>query len=192
MRLNSVLFIAAVLLTAPSARALDLRLGMVGGFGQSVVSARGGSQAESPGMFGAYVDYAVNSRQTIGLEHVRTFAMKPVSTGVSISGLTTRWYYINPAPAGVTGANEGTYLYEKYLAPYLGAGIGFSQSSLLPANEDAAVTNSVGVYAKLRAGIDMPWLDRVGFNAESSVATTFAGFGTVTMFNLNTGFYYYF
>ena len=193
MRLNRWL-LGAILCTSPGfARAMDLRLGFLGGIGNSTVSARGASQKEGPGGFGAFVDYAVSARQTIGLEHIRTFALKPVSTGVSISGLTTRWYFLNPAPTGVTGMTDNTtYLDEKYLAPYLGAGVGFSQSSLVPDTEGGTITNAVGIYGKGRVGMDIPWLARAGFNTDASIATTFLGFGTVTMFNVTMGLYYYF
>lgn len=192
MRLKPVLFILSLLAIAPTASAVDLRLGMAGGMGTSIVSARGVSQSESPGMFGAYVDYAVNSRQTIGLEHIRTFATKPVSTGVSISGLTSRWYFLNPAPSGMSAEANSTYLFERYIAPFFGVGVGFNQSSLLPSNEGDKSTNSVGVYGKVRLGMDIPWMERVGLTAETSVASTVLGDGSVTMFNANLGLYFYF
>lgn len=193
MRLDRGFFFLILLLAPLSASALDLRLGFSGGLGNSVVSARGASQKEGPGGFGAFVDYAMTSRQTIGLEHLRTFAVKPVSTGVSISGLTWKWYYLNPAPTALNPlALSRSYLFERYLAPYFGAGVGFSQSSLLPDTEGGTVTNAVGIYGKGRAGIDIPWLDRAGFNGDFSVATTLLGQGTVTMFNMTMGLYYYF
>lgn len=195
MRLNFTILLGVLLLGTGGAQAVNIRFAPNFGMGSSSVKGSALSQGESPLSFGASVEYIAGPRITLGLEHQRTGAMKPVSTGVSVSGLMMKWYYLNPAPlarSSLASEGSGSYLFERNLAPYFGAGTGFAQSSLLPEASGGPVSNSVVVYGKARAGLDIPWLDRAGITLEASAASTVAGFGAISMFTVTTGIYFFY
>lgn len=174
------------------AEAADFRLDLSSGLGFSLVQSRGEEQSESPGSFGASVEFPYRSRLSIGLEHVRTLALRTASTGVSLSGVSHRWYFWNPAPHGLLNRNvSGTYILEKTISPFFGQGLGFMQSSLLP-GEGGVIANSVGLYVKASGGLDFPLWDNWGISSEMSVSRTIAGYGSILMLTATIGGFFFF
>ena len=172
-----------------------LRFGATSGLGVAKVDTGVEQQSESPGAFSIYVGYSSDYRLFLGFEHVRSYSISPLSTGVSFSGAFVRWHFLNPIPT--TWNREGreeSFLIRRSLSPYFGAGAGFAQSSLFPQNEVTKddLLNAVSVYLGGKAGLEYPVWNRLGLLAELNLIITIFGSGELTAVNVLAGMYYNF
>lgn len=193
MRLKTGVFLLFIM--SQTAFGEVLRLGATSGLGVSKVDTEDLQQSESPGAFSIFVGYSSDYRLLFGFEHVRSYSISPLSTGVSFSGVFARWHFLNPIPT--TWNREGrdeSFLIRRSLSPYLGGGAGFAQSSLFPgegASQDDLL-NAVSVYIAGKAGLEYPVWNRFGLLAELNLMVTVFGSGELTALNALAGLYYNF
>ena len=147
----------------------------------------------SEGPFGgaSFIEYALDDRRTIGVEHLRSADLEAVSTAVSFTGIYGKWYPYTPQPQYVPSEKDLTVssLVLVDLSPYVSTGLGFFQSNIpgvFIGDEDA---NAAGLYFSLKGGIEYPIWRGYGLRLEAGGAFSFGGTGTSNMPYLMLGFY---
>lgn len=160
------------------------------GAGQSVTSNEI-SEKEGPFTQAYSVEGLVNSRLAVGVEHVRSLSTN-LSTAIALSGLMMR-YYINAAPSPHHKVDElmtDRVSFREY-ALFMGAGYGFAQSSRFP-DENGKTSNAAGFYVSPRAGMDYQLTSKIGFRTELLIGLSVMGKGSISMFSMGAGVYYFF
>lgn len=164
----------------------------------SAVLGMGSSQtkneiAEQEGPFSqAYtIEKMQSSNSSIGIEHLRSFSSKLVSS-ISYTGVIYR-YYLNAAPVGYFKPEEldtGRISYRDF-SIFTGAGAGFTQSSRLP-DPSGLSSNAAGIYLSPRVGVDYQLTGRLGVRSELLIAMSLVGKGQISTFSVGAGIYYFF
>jgi hypothetical protein len=125
------------------------------------------------------VDYVLNSRQLVGLEHLRSLSLSPTSTSMSFTGIYFN-YYLNAIPTpniSVDRLDPGEVVFRD-IGYFIGAGIGLGQSNNLP-DAKGKTSNSAGVYLSPRIGADIQLTKSLGARSEVIMATSMIGTGSL-------------
>lgn len=169
----------------------NMRIGGVFGVGQAGAQNSETTRVEGPLGFGAFVDYTINSRLTIGAEHQRSFGTG--STAVGFTGLSFKWYFWTPQPQWMVNAEDQitrSFLIQKNFVPYLGFASGFAQASF-PARSNEKDVLVVGPYASAKGGLEYPVTGRWGARSEFVYGMTVGGKGRAELVHLLFGLYYF-
>ena len=176
----------------------DLRVGGAVGFGaggtvQDVV--RNGaiepiSRSEGPGSFSLSLDWLLNERVGLGVEHQRNFRVAPFSSGVSLTGLVGRWYLGGPAPdlqSPDLGAAGARVLVQR-ISPFVGVSTGLAFSMIERENDLVSEIRGSGLYLGGRVGAEYPLGRSLGLRPEAAYSTTLQSKGGVAEYHLSIGF----
>lgn len=196
MRPSYLLILFIFILSIQSgARASSLRTGGMAGVGDSVVNTDENLvRTEGPISYSFFLEYSFDSRLTLAAEHVRSLDLSPVSTGISMTGLHGKYYFYTPHPQNLKpqlGLRSTVNVIQKSWSPYVGTGIGFSQSSVLPRTDEETAAASAGLYIKASFGVEYPLWGKWGLRSELSYGTSVVGTGQVQMLNWLWGIYAY-
>jgi hypothetical protein len=172
------------------AAAVDLRYGAAMGFGGQglvqVVNGKSVQRSEGPGMLALSLETLLKDYLSLGLDHSRGFRLGPLSSGVSFTGLTGRWYF-GPAPSVSRVSEQGATLFVRRFAPYLGLGAGVAFAKITRSNDLVPETENSGMYIGYRAGVDYPLSPGLLARTEVSYATTLQSDGLVNQFAFLVG-----
>ena len=182
------LMIMALCEVAP---AEDLRLGASLGYGSAGAQNNGTTRVEAPVGFDAFLDYSLDSRLTIGVEHERSF--QSGSTAIGVTDLSSKWYFWTPQPQIIIPSNqiEKTTLIDKNIVPYLGAAVGLAQASFPKRKDSESDVLVVDPYVSLRGGFEYPITGRWGSRAEFNFGMSVGGQGEVQLVHIFLGIYYF-
>lgn len=150
------------------------------------------SQSEGPLTDIFTIESVIHSRLVIGAEHLRSFNLSPMSTGISFTGVffrnylnsvTTPYYSPDSVPHHMISIRE--------LSFFTGLGFGIAQSSLLP-DSDGKSSNAAGFYLSPRVGSELYLTKALGIRSELMVAMTVVGKGNITSVSLIGSLFYSF
>ncbi|MCH2535317.1 MAG: hypothetical protein MK008_12815 [Bdellovibrionales bacterium] len=169
----------------------SFRVGAMAGFANASTKTDETSLSEGPFGGASFIEYALDDRRTIGVEHLRSADLEAVSTAVSFTGIYGKWYPYTPQPQYVPSEKDLTVssLVLVDLSPYVSTGLGFFQSNIpgvFIGEEDA---NAAGLYFSLKGGVEYPIWRGYGLRLEAGGAFSFGGSGTSNMPYLMLGFY---
>lgn len=165
MRRERILLAALYLvsLAVPTAsRAGDFHLGTglgYGGAGITKVEDVGGTKesvkrSEGPGTITFYADYMLSDVFSIGFEHLRGFRLGPASSGVSFTGINTRWYFRTPAPTVAKASPTESTLLIKQFSFFVGLGSGFAGGNINRDDDLVPSLSASGAYFGFILGAD--------------------------------------
>ena len=191
-----MLFALCLLLGASRALA-QVRIGADAGYGNADVNVEGIGFNEGPGSFSAFIEYPLHSRLSVGAQHVRSLKNDAgeVSTAVSLTGLTARWYPLSSGPSGGESALRAVKesIKSENIALFVQGAAGFSQTSLRTKRvEDRGKGTSVGVYLGVETGLELPLTGQLGLMSVLGFNRTIMGTGTLQMLTATMGFYFIF
>lgn len=173
-----ILFVFYILNWASYGLAANIRLSWGGGF-SSVQTKNEITQSEGPFNQLYSLDSLLDSKNMIGVEHIRTVSLSPMSTAISFTGLLYKYYINNaPGPFWEVSAMPTSQIVYRDLAVYVGGGIGFAQSAL-PPDENDKISNAAGIYLNPRVGADLQLTPRWGIRGELIFFTTIYGKGSI-------------
>ena len=182
-------------MTHTQAQASSLRTGGMLGLGDSVVNTSENLvRSESPLSYSFFLEYSFDSRLALAAEHVRSLSLSPSSTGISMTGLHGKYYFYTPHPQNLKpqlGSRSSINLIQKNISPFVGLGMGFSQSSVLPRTDAESAAVSAGMYLKASFGVEYPLWSKWGLRSEVSYGTSIVGTGQIQMLNWLWGIYAY-
>lgn len=181
-----------IFLFSTQAQATFLKIGALGGFGQFTAQREDLSGSEGPLAFAVTLDYDINSRWSLGAEHLRSFSMSPLGTSISQTGFTGRWYYLSPVPNALDFNKPylRARVLQKGFFPYVGWSAGFAQASIVNAdNKKSVIALSLSVAAK--AGVDYPIMNKFALRYEINLGFPMMGTGSVSYYALNVGGLYF-
>lgn len=169
----------------------NLRVGGMLGLGKFNVSVQEIQKSEEPYSLSFFMDYSYSARMAIGVEHFRSATLAPINSRVGMSGVSFKYYFLNPHPQILDEAKEikKSFLIQKNYTPYYGFGIGYGQSSLFKRTETDVDASTTGAYGTLRLGIERPWVSTWGLRSELNFGQTLMGSGTVSFYQLVVGMY---
>lgn len=175
----------AVLCSSPKGQAI--RLIVETGFGGST-SKNEETYQEGPLIQSYTFDYDYDSRNTFGLEHVRSLNISNMSTSMSYSGLVYK-FYINGSPGPYSDLSNMKLNAVEYrdLCLYFGGSVGFAQSSAPP--KDGLNRGAAGIYLSPKAGMDLAMSQSWGIRSELILQVLTVGTGSLTTMGLGGGFY---
>ena len=154
------------------------RVSVGGGLGQTQAS---NEITETEGPFTSLVtmDYVITSRQMVGLEHLRSVSLSPMSTSMSFTGIYYS-YYMNAIPTPYVSVDkiDSEEIVFRDIGYFVGMGIGMAQSNNLP-DADGKTSNSAGFYISPRVGGDFQLTRSLGARGELIIANTTMGTGTI-------------
>lgn len=187
-----LLFTLLTFLYSMSAQATFLKIGVLGGLGQFTAQREDLSGSEGPLSFAVSLDYDINSRWSLGAEHLRSFSMSPIGTSISQTGFTGRWYYLGPVPNALDF--QKPYLRARVLQkgffPYFGWSAGFAQASIVNADNKKSVI-ALALSLALKAGVDYPIFNKFALRYEFNYGLPMMGTGKVSFYALNIGLLYF-
>lgn len=185
------------------ARAGDWRIGGAIGLGGTGITSSPNvngektlvPRSESPGIFSIYVDYLLSDRVGLTAEHIRGFRLGPFSSGVSFTGVGTRWYFLAPAPSTPKTSGTKTSILVKRLIPFVGLGAGVATGTISRDEDQAPTVSGSGVYLGFRGGVDYSLAPGWGLRPELTTLATFSSStippSSVSEFGLQVGLYFY-
>ncbi len=171
----------------------SLKITTLAGPGQYSASYKDKSANEGPLVLSVVVDFDLTSRMSLGVEHSRSLALSPMGTSIALTGLVARWYLVTPVinPIRLNETFQTIRITQQGISPYLGAGIGFGQASVL-GSEDKDNVVSLNVMLAPRIGFDYPLTGGLGLRAEAVVGFSIFGTGTTSTNQLQGGLIYQF
>ena len=178
---------------AAISQASSLRASYLFGFGVGV-SSEAGYFVESPVGMAFMIDYTYSRKMSLGVDHLRTWGLSPVSSSISFTNLNFKYYFIGEIPTigkDYSIDDQKSVYFANAMSWYLGTSLGFGQSSVIPA-EGVANASTSGLGAGLKMGFDYNMFRRMGFRGEGSLTTTVMGEGSLAVFLMVFGFYYAF
>ena len=150
------------------------------------------SQSEGPLTDIFTIESVVHSRLIVGAEHLRSFNLSPMSTGMSFTGVFFR-NYLNSVPTPYYSSDAVPYhlIVTRDFSFFTGVGIGIAQSSLLP-DSDGKSSNAAGFYLSPRVGSELYLTKSLGVRGELMIAMTVVGKGNITSVSLIGSLFYSF
>ena len=205
MRLNRFRLIAlfpALLITTASAS--DFRLGTglgYGGAGITKVTTVGEDKqsvkrSEGPGTFSLFVDYVLSDTVGIGLEHNRGYRLGPFSSGVSFTGINTKWYFRGTAPSVAKVSETGSTLLVKQFSFFIGLGSGVATGSISRDDDLVPTLSSSSMYIGFLLGADYPLSAGVVLRPQITSYSSFSSSSTtspasLSFFSFGAGIYWF-
>ncbi len=195
----SFIFCAWLLAAAPAGAAKEYRWGIAVGFGGTGASETtevdGSSQvvkrSEGPGVFMLSADRQFSARWGLTAEHARGFRLGPFSTGVSFTGVTSRWYPMAAAPFLSDPGDAPTSLVVRQYAPFVGFSGGLASGQIAREGDKVPLVSASGMYVGTRFGADHLLRQDLALRYEMSFSTTIFASATkpssMTEFSLRVG-----
>ncbi|MBX2989216.1 MAG: hypothetical protein KF802_15110 [Bdellovibrionaceae bacterium] len=185
MQLNRGMVFLFVTLLPLASQAL--RVSAVLGFGSST-SSRDSSYNEGPFLQAYAVEYDYDSRNVVGVEHVRSLSLSPMSTAMSYTGLAYK-YYLNgiPSPYNDLGGMKANTVEYRDWSVYTGGSFGFAQSNA-PQDIDKSRA-AAGIYIAPKGGVDFPMSGNWGVRSELIFQMLVVGSGSMSSMGLAGGVY---
>jgi len=159
----------------------DWRWGIALGFGGEGISSKqtladGKStktvdRSEGPVVLGLFVETLLSDRLGLSFEHSRGVNFLPFSSGVSFTGVVSRYYFMGPAPSMVESAGLGSLLIKNF-APFFGGAVGLAQAAVQREGDPVPVVSGSGVFFGIRLGADYAQGPGYGLRAEIAASTT--------------------
>lgn len=178
-------------LFALSAEASQLRLSASLGIG-SASSSNEVSESEGPLAQIYGFEYILNTKNVMGVEHYRSFAISGMATSIAFTGLSYRWYLNNlPGPYDDIQKMEMNTFQVRDLSFYTGGATGISQSSF-PPDLDGKVASAAGIYINPKFGMELGLASRWGFRSELNYLMMVFGTGSMSAVSLSAGILYMF
>lgn len=190
--LKKIIYIALFIINAKSyALESNIRVGGLLGLGKFSVTVQEIQKSEDPYSLSFFMDYSYSSRMAIGVEHFRSATISPINSRIGMSGISMKYYFLNPHPQILNDAKEitKTFLIQKNYSPYYGFGIGYGQSSLFKRTETDIDASTTGAYMSLKLGAERPFVNTWGLRSELNIGQTFLGSGQVSFYQLVFGLY---
>lgn len=193
LKLRSLFCILIICLLVDTSYAV-IRFGALAGFANASAANSEASLAEGPFGGSAFIDYSIDDRRSVGVEHLRSASLSPLSTACSFTGLFSKWYPYTPQPQYAAADKDLTIstITIRDLSPYVAVGLGFSQTNIPGKYKGDKPANTVGLYAALKGGFEYPVWRNWGARMEYGAAFSFAGTGTVSFPYMMVGFYTFF
>lgn len=171
-----------------------IRLGALAGFARASAASSEASLTEGPFGGSAFIDYSIDDRRSIGVEHLRSASLSPISTAASFTGIFMKWYPYTPQPQYAAADKDLTIstVTIRDLSPYISGGVGFSQTNIPGKFKGDKPANTVGLYIALKGGFEYPVWRTWGARLEYGTAFSVGGTGTVSFPYMMLGFYTFF
>lgn len=181
MQLKNLLTAVCILVSSTSWAGFRISGGL--GLGQTETSNEI-TDTEGPFVTLVSMDYLLDSKNMVGLEHIRSLSLSPMSTSMSFTGIYYS-YYLNAiptpyVPAEKLGPEEIVY---RDLGFFVGVGVGIAGSNNLP-DEKGKTSNAAGFYLSPRVGADLQLTRTLGARGQLLIATTMMGTGTISATSL--------
>jgi hypothetical protein len=185
------LLLALVCLTMSSPAWAGFRIAMGIGLGETEASNEI-TDKEGPFVTLVSMDYLLNSRNLMGLEHIRSMSLSPMSTSMSFTGLYYA-YYLNAIPTPYVSAEKlgPEEIVFRDLGFFVGMGAGLAQSNNLP-DAKGKTSNAAGLYVSPRVGAELQLTRNLGARGQFLMATTIVGTGAITSMSLLGSFFWCF
>lgn len=189
-----VLIFFVILATSQSQAARFIALG---GFGEAKSTSAGTTAAtrlESPGGISFAIDQQLGQQYQgayyIFAEHMRSLGS--TGTSVGFTGLGIKFYpWLSPSSIGISQPGIRSQMTFTGYVPYLGAGFGFAQSSIL-GNTTQQDVLAVGGYVSIKGGVEYPMSATWGLLSEGNYMMSVAGSGKIEALNVLFGCYFSF
>jgi hypothetical protein len=159
------------------------------GFGNSSTSNEVSYQ-EGPFVQVYSVESLINSKLTVGVEHIRSLS-QTFNSSIALTGGLIKMYINNvPSPYIKAESLKKTSYSFRDFGFFIGSGIGFSQSSKLP-EPSGLSSNAAGIYLSPRVGMDFQLSGRLGSRSELVLAQSLIGSGQISVIGLTFGLYFF-
>lgn len=164
-------------LAAPAWAGFRIAAGL--GLGQTQAS---NEITETEGPFATLftADYVVDSKNLVGLEHMRSLSLSPMSTSMSFTGLYYSYYWnAIPTPYVTADKLDPEEIVFRDIGYFVGMGLGMAQSNNLP-DAKGLTSNTAGFYVSPRIGGDLQLTRKMGARGELIMGMTLMGTGTIS------------
>jgi hypothetical protein len=190
-RKGSPLILSLFLAAAVPVGASQLRVTASAGVG-TASSSNEISKSEGPFAQIYGFEYILNTKNVLGVEHYRSFALSGMATSIAFTGVSYRWYLNNvPGPYNNLQKMELNTFQVRDLAFYTGGTVGIAQSSL-PPDIDGKVANAAGFYLDPKFGMELALTSRWSFRSEFNYLMMVFGTGSMSAMSLSAGLSYLF
>lgn len=157
----------------------DFTYSVIVGFGNSTIQKdvevqgqiRDVSYSEGPGMIGFSIETFIHEKWTLSLSHTRGVRLGPFSSGVGLTGLTARRYFMREPPF-LPKKDLETNLVIKRWAPFAGVSSGIAIGKAVRDDELVREVEGSGLYFGLNLGVDYHWSKNIILRPEFHYYTT--------------------
>jgi hypothetical protein len=173
--LNAIV-IALATLGATISSAGDFRASLRTGYGSNSITTTTQTLGQSNFAVAGEMDFALDSRRTVGIEVMRTLSSSDLTSSTGVTGFVFKQYFLNPLPVRASDLEgvEHTTVYQRSFAPYLGASSGYG-SAVVQGKRPGLGLAASGIYLAAKAGFDLPISGPLGLQAELAYGSTFGG-----------------
>lgn len=112
------------------------------------------NKSETPGVISFNWDFQWSDRLLITLEHIRGFRLGPFSSGVGLTGISSKWYFRDPIPSMIKTSSSDSTLLIKQWSPFVGGALGIASGEINREGDEVSSVSSSGIYFGLRTGAD--------------------------------------
>jgi hypothetical protein len=161
------------------------------GLGLSSISQGDVSLGERPGGITATLETVYGPHWSVAFDHTRSFGIMPLTSNVSFTGFTMRYYWDTPYPKPELD-NEPPYAqshwFETKRSPYFGFGAGYAEGAIGKIIENTSYgISGDGPYWTMRVGADYPWGPNRVYRLEFGISSVIGAVGGVSMVTLLWG-----
>ena len=171
----------------------SLQISVLGGFGSG--TSKDESQfVDEPIGTSFRLDYFLSKKLSTGMEHIRVWGNFPVNSSISFTNWTGQYIFLgeNPSFSRKYSTSDSKNFYSsRALSGYLGASLGFGQSTIIAGGESPNSNNS-GLGFGLKLGLDYNLWNRWGIKAEGNLTTKVVGRGSLSALLMVVGLFYLF
>jgi hypothetical protein len=170
-----------------------LRGGFAIGIGMSSMTQGIVSLGERPGGISASLESVYEPHWSVALDHTRTFTIMPISSNVSFTGFTMRYYWDTPFPKPEI-ENEPwaqSHWAETKRSPFFAFGGGYAQGAIGKVIEGTSYgISGDGPYMTLRVGADYPWGENRTYRLELGLSSVVGAVGGLSMVTVLFGIFW--
>lgn len=183
------IFLFTICLVKPPLANASMRISGGLGLGSSETSNEI-TESEGPLTQKYSVEFIYHSKLIMGVEHIRSFSLTPMSTAISFSGVFAQWY-LSSVPTPYVSAEEAltNQISFRDLGYFVGMGVGLGQSARLP-NESGKSSNAAGLYISPTVGLDLQLTKSFGLRSALLIALSVVGSGNLSSFSLVESVYW--
>jgi len=111
-------------------------------------------RSDGPILLSFFAEYVLKHNMSLAFDMIQGITLNPYSSGVTFTGGTYKYYYMNSIPSTVKSAGQNSILMMQEISPYVGGSIGLAKGHISRENDLVPEVSAEGVYFGIRAGAD--------------------------------------
>lgn len=153
------------------------------------------SRSNGPGVYGFFIEYPFDSYTSLSLERFQGFSLSPYADGVEFTGVSYKWYYMQPLPSMVKSENSTTLMIKQFV-PFVAGAVGIAKGNIDRRTDLVTSVDATGIYFGGHIGADYQfapnWILRPDIIFGTTMPSADKEQAMLSLFGLTAGLVYIF